>query len=349
MLGGAAVGVFSRCLGAAAQGTPRYNDGFSNAPTGMPPQFPDLLSGYVRRPPWKVAGVDYAVGYPASTVLTDWKNIPVGGSTGVSVFGAARNIVRVDNKENKSLDGIDFSLHDGATLYIVNSPGAIVSNCKFGGSSYSKISGSIIGTDVSSPGLTVRNCIINGSGAGTGSTLIFQRGGGTIVLKYNWLRNFPQHVLEIIDGNTTVDYQFNLIEDGAKREGAHLNYLQWGGGPCAATVQFNTSKQSPQLAGGEGYQFYFNSGGNMASPACAYNTMIAYAGGAAKSMSYMIHGIPDPSHPSAAGTVSGTPALYDNYFDISGAYGALYPRSFAGWTLANNWNMRTGMAITDSP
>jgi len=30
-----------------------------------------LLSGYVVRPPWKVAGVDYAVGVPAGTALAD--------------------------------------------------------------------------------------------------------------------------------------------------------------------------------------------------------------------------------------------------------------------------------------
>jgi hypothetical protein len=303
----------------------------------------------VRRPPWKVAGVDYAVGYPASTVLTDWKNIPTGGSTGVSFFGAAGNIIRVDNKTTKIFDGVDFSLHNGALLYIVNSPGTIVSNCKFGGSNYSKISAGIISTDIKSPGLTVRNCVIDGGGGGSGSTLIFQRGGGEVVLKYNWLKNFPQHVIEILEGNTTVDYQFNLIEDGGKREGAHLNYLQLGGGPATAIVQFNTSKQSLQVAGGEGYQFYFNGGGNMTSPVCAYNTMIAYGNSATKSMSYMIHGIPDPSHPSVAGIVSDRAVLHDNYFDISGAYGALYPKSFAGWTLSNNWNMTTGAGITNNP
>lgn len=42
-------------------GAPLYADGASGAPAGAP-QFPTLLSGYAVRPPWKVAGIDYAVG-----------------------------------------------------------------------------------------------------------------------------------------------------------------------------------------------------------------------------------------------------------------------------------------------
>jgi hypothetical protein len=36
-------------------------------------QHPALLAGYAKRPPWKVAGVDYAVGVPATATLTDWQ------------------------------------------------------------------------------------------------------------------------------------------------------------------------------------------------------------------------------------------------------------------------------------
>jgi hypothetical protein len=37
------------------------NDGSANAPAGSP-QVPNLLTGYAIRPPWEVAGADYAVG-----------------------------------------------------------------------------------------------------------------------------------------------------------------------------------------------------------------------------------------------------------------------------------------------
>ena len=45
-------------------------DGSANAPAGAP-QLPSLLNGYAVRPPWEVAGVDYAVGVPTGTTLKD--------------------------------------------------------------------------------------------------------------------------------------------------------------------------------------------------------------------------------------------------------------------------------------
>ena len=40
--------------------TATLGDGSANAPAGTP-QLPNLLNGYAVRPPWEVAGVDYAV------------------------------------------------------------------------------------------------------------------------------------------------------------------------------------------------------------------------------------------------------------------------------------------------
>lgn len=57
-----------------------FNDGFANAKPGTA-QFPTLLSGYAHRPPWKVAGVDYAVGlYSNCTVNTGTSVITSTGS-----------------------------------------------------------------------------------------------------------------------------------------------------------------------------------------------------------------------------------------------------------------------------
>ena len=58
--------------------TVTLGDGSANAPAGAP-QFPNLLNGYAVRPPWMVAGVDYAAGVPAGTTLTDWWNINIPG------------------------------------------------------------------------------------------------------------------------------------------------------------------------------------------------------------------------------------------------------------------------------
>jgi hypothetical protein len=51
------------------------------------PQLPDLFSNEVVRPPWQVAGVDYAVGIPSSTVLTDWQNLSGPGISSVNYGG----------------------------------------------------------------------------------------------------------------------------------------------------------------------------------------------------------------------------------------------------------------------
>src|SRR5262249_7565368 len=54
--------------------TAMLGDGSANAPTGTP-QLPNLFAGEAVRPPWMVAGVDYAVGVPAGTALTDWQKV----------------------------------------------------------------------------------------------------------------------------------------------------------------------------------------------------------------------------------------------------------------------------------
>jgi hypothetical protein len=51
------------------------------APTPAPGQHPTLLSRYVKRPPWKVAGVDYALGVPSTAKLTDWQLLSGPGIT----------------------------------------------------------------------------------------------------------------------------------------------------------------------------------------------------------------------------------------------------------------------------
>src|SRR5262249_23644154 len=47
-----------------------YDDGLVNASAGSA-QYPQALNAYFLRAPWHVAGVDYAVGVPAGTVLKD--------------------------------------------------------------------------------------------------------------------------------------------------------------------------------------------------------------------------------------------------------------------------------------
>jgi hypothetical protein len=64
-----------------------YADGFANAPAGTA-QFPTLLNGYLIRPPWKVAGVDYAVGLKTNcTVNTSTSIITETGPQSTHIAG----------------------------------------------------------------------------------------------------------------------------------------------------------------------------------------------------------------------------------------------------------------------
>jgi hypothetical protein len=321
-------------------------------PSPPPPpgaQHPALLANYVLRPPWKVAGVDYAVGVPSTATLTDWQCL---SGPGITVNTTAMPpYVRVDNTSNVVISGVDFSLHGGAVVFFVNSPNPTVISSLFAGKNLTKLNGSaVIYADPSSPGLTVSYNIINGAGAGGGGTLVGAAGPGTITLTYNWLKHFPQHVLELLiqSGPYSVVYKYNLIERGGMQVTDHLNYLQIGSHSNASSVdvEYNTSYQTRQIAAGEGYQF---------EPALApflvqnvtlaYNVMIAAAPGAGLpvptallSMSAMVH----------AGGTQNAGMAHDNYIDRTAAYYWFYPGSFSGWKFYNNYNMTTGAIMPAS-
>jgi hypothetical protein len=309
----------------------------ASPPPPPPPacgQHPTLLTSYAKRPPWKVAGVDYPVGVPSTATLTDWQSLQ---GPGITVNATAMPpYVRVDDTSNVVISGVDFSLHGGAILLFVNSPNSTVASSNFGGKNLTKILNSVIWADPNSPGLTVRYSTIDGAGSGSGATLVSVRSAGTTTLEYNWFKNFPEHVLEEAQSapvSIAVIYKYNLIEQGGMARGAHLNYLQFGGAVATSVdVEYNTTYQTPQVASGEGFQFYANNtGGAVNKVTFAYNTMIA-TGGPRIAMSYLVHG----------GGSQNAGVAHDNYFDTTAAYGAFYPGSFTGWTFSNNYSMTTG-------
>jgi len=320
-------------------------------PPPLPPpigQHPALLASYVLRPPWKVAGVDYAVGVPPTATLTDWQLL---SGPGISVNTTAMPpYVRVDNTSNVVISGIDFSLHGGAVVFFVNSPNPTVANSNFGGANLAAVLANVISADYNSPGLTVSYNTIDGGGAGSGSALVGAAGSGTTTLTYNWLKNFPQHVLEQNTQSApyAVIYRNNLIEQGAMQTGSHLNFLQFdtnSNSSSSVDVEYNTNYQTKQASGGEGYQFYANGNGLVQNVTLAYNVMIAAAPGiglpvpvSSLSMSRMVH----------AGGAQNAGIAHDNYVDATGAYGWLYAGSFSGWKFSDNYNMRTGAIMPAS-
>ena len=320
-------------------------------PTPPPPpapggQHPALLAGYALRPPWKVAGVDYAVGVPATATLTDWRLL-----SGPGITVNTTNMppyVRVDDTSNVVISGVDFSLHGGAEVFFVNSPNPMVTSSNFGGTNLTTVSAFVIYADRNSPGLTVSYTTIDGAGAGSGSALVGAAGAGTTTLTYNWLKHFPQRVLAMTpQAPYSVVYKYNLIEQGAMERGAHLNYLEFGtnGTSSSVDVEYNTSYQTRQVSAGEGYQFYSFGTGQVRNVTYAYNVMIAAAPGTGLpvptpllSMSVLVHG----------GGSQNAGIAHDNYIDRTAAYFWFYGASYTGWNFSNNYNMTTG-ALTYPP
>ncbi|MDQ6868344.1 MAG: hypothetical protein M3178_08045 [Pseudomonadota bacterium] len=276
--------------------------------------------------------------------LTDWQLL---SGPGITVNTTNMPLyVKVDDTSNVVLSGVDFSLHNGAVLFFVNSPNPTVTGNNFGWTNLTTISASIMFADSASPNFTVSHNTIDGAGSGSGSSIISVAGGGTTTLSYNWLKNFPQHVLEISiqdDAPYSVIYKYNLIEQGAMAPGAHLNYLQFGANlnsSLAVDVECNTSYQTRQASSGERYQFYSNGTGLIKNVTYAYDVMIAAAPGAGLpvpvsllSMSTMVHG----------GSSQNAGIVHDNYIDKTAAYFWFYANSFTGWNFSNNYNMRPGL------
>ncbi len=256
--------------------TVTLGDGSANAPAGTP-QVPNLLSGYTVRPPWMVAGVDYAVGVPSGTALKNPLSIT---DSHISV-DRAHHLIWVQGN-NVTLSGYDFT---GWTVYIQGgSQNTTIQNSYFG-----KQSG--VYADPSSVNVTIKYCEF--TDPTTSSSLMTLSGTGSKIVQYNWLHDSGQHFLELNNGGS-VNYSFNLIENGAETPGAHLNVIQFQGGASNASyvnpiISYNTIVQTPQVSGGEEIQLY-NPGAGITNGLISNNTMLALPEReATASVSFMIN------------------------------------------------------------
>src|SRR5271157_4225717 len=164
-----------------------FADGADWAPAGAP-QLPTLLNGYAVRPPWKVAGVDYAVGVPIGTALKD-PTIAANLPTGVSV-DTINHMIRVA-ASNVTLNGYDFGLAGGWGIYI--EPGVnntVIQNCNFLVGSNNQVP---INAVRGAGSLTVQYNTINGGGGQRDAVwaLVNDNGSGTFIAQYNNFLNAP--------------------------------------------------------------------------------------------------------------------------------------------------------------
>ena len=321
----------------------RHNDGAANAPAGTP-QLPNLLSDYALRPPWKVAGVDYAVGVPRGTALKDPTTISM---PGVSI-DTTRHIIFVTGS-NVTLDGYDFSLHGGWSVYIERGRSdTVIENSKFLVGANNLVP---IAAESGAGKLTVEYCTIDGGGFGVAGnpgaiyTLISYNGSGGLTVEYDWLKNAPEHIIEFRNG-TLID-QYNLIQNAGYFVGAHVNDVQFNGSVSdGSVIGFNTVFNPQPVNGypipGEGIQVEAQLGSTITHTRVENNTIIAT--GPSLTASYLIVIRQD----AGTNVIDGVD-IHGNYLDTTGAYGPFYPPTGSNVTFTDNWNMVTGSQFPSSP
>ncbi len=228
--------------GACPQGV-HAGDGCPGAPVGTI-QYPNILSGYVARPAWNVAAVDYYVGIPSGTTLTDWQSLPGTGCTGTACAGVTVNTgtgkINIGSTGTATFDKVDFSLHGGSWVY---NPSGSASTLNFTNSKFAYTStptGSIYNIhDQNGASLTVTNCNFDGTNYAGAAFLGPQ---GHINITYNRFQHQSDHVIEHLitaaspSPTVNVTFKYNLIDQALLGSAAHMNYYQ-----STQSVSFNTN------------------------------------------------------------------------------------------------------------
>jgi hypothetical protein len=220
-------------------------DGSAAAPAGVP-QHPALFSDYGKRPPCKVAGVDYHVGLPDGIRLKDPSDAQWRGA--LSLDGA-RHILRCDGGSNVTVSGYDFSLHGGIGIYDASCSNLTIENSKFGVGTNCVVP---INQSADASGIVVRKNLIDGGGYvarcandPVGENVLLG-GSGTKIVEYNWIRNAAQHFVTLSGSGGQARMRFNLVERCGFFQGNHCNGLQFVGGSWIGPVVANNTFLSPQ-------------------------------------------------------------------------------------------------------
>ena len=143
-------------------------------------QHSSLLDKYRVRPSWRVAGVDYCVGYRPTNVLQD----PAAASMAGVTVDKTRKIVTVTGN-NVTLDSYDFSLGGGWGVS-VRAANTSILNSKFvvGSNANPPIQGTTAASN-----LYVAYSTIDGSEIDVGNTGLIQMKGMNLTVRYCWVAN----------------------------------------------------------------------------------------------------------------------------------------------------------------
>jgi hypothetical protein len=237
-------------------------DGFANAPAGPAYPFPTLLlvnnpsnqlngQTIAARPPWRVAGVDYAVGidrslYPTNASLKD-PNTILSTTSGASGNNST-HIVTVTGS-NVVLDGYDFSLNNGWMVEFSSGTNLTISNCNFA-----------VGANLQTPiwcppgggtTVTITKCIVDGgsvtyaNGAGAQNGTLSMNARGTTTITYNYVLQAPGECAVISTTNNASGdvwvVKYNVMGNSGMGfdSSLHGDWIQTYNGTSGSTTSMN--------------------------------------------------------------------------------------------------------------
>jgi hypothetical protein len=342
--GGKDTGPTSTCL----YGT-KYPDGCPAASMGLP-NYPKLLDGYAKRPPWNVAGVDYHVGLGAGTPLKD-------PSTATLPSGCSYSAPTVScSGKGITLAGFDFSLHGGMKL-VMNGAGDTITGNNF--ALAPSCSDPVIDFTVSAgSSITINYNDFDGGGSSCG-TLVFGTmlngkygNGSTSTVEYNVFGNTPQDVLDAAGPSTGAAayvLEYNLFYvDGFQ---GHPDGTQFNGGNFdSILVEFNTFYNAPPALT-QPFHLEAQLTAALSNSVVAFNTMptIGTCMGGTDYPTGCSVNIDIACKQDTGKNTNTNFSAYANYIDWSGGISALsngYGCPSASWgSPTPNYDMKTGAAL----
>lgn len=347
--------------GAAGSNTITVNgfaDGSPNALTGTAP-FPSILSGYTARAPWKVAGVDYAVGIPTGTTLVDPATVSCAGGSGCAgcPSGVSCNSTNHEwtvSGANVTLTSWDFSL-EGGWQVIPNANNLTITKCNFKiGANANPIINQIGGS-----GLTLTYSVLDANGLAdslnNGIITLGSYLGQSATVEYNLIKNANQ---DSIDYGFTNVIKYNVIANTGQSVGGHNDWVQKGnGGSVGATindiVNFNLIVQQSGTSQGIGFLSCCTTSGSFTlnSFDASFNSIVTANGQPSYAFATQFSGTVSGGN---SGGLSGAGSYTYNYIDPTGVNTQVWEvhGTLAGGatlTQNHNINMNTGAACaTDS-
>ena len=307
-------------------------DGSAGAPSGAP-QYPTLLNGRAARPPWKVAGVDYAVGvHPGVTMKTPTTaNLPSG------VDNSRPGALYIEGN-NVTLKGFDLS---GYTVYIdTPATGTVtVTDCICTGGTKSVNIRSAVAAKAS---LVVTYCTFDCGGLNSDSDFQTIKVWTPLTVQYCLIKNSPA---ASYSGSKTL-IQFNALVAMCFNgpQGGHANAIYVEGG-SNIVIQYNTlwsgNTQSGGVPVGLGAAIaLFDDGGSYTNTNISNNVVISdLQGGASYLIGYYIHS----PNTATGGVVSTNYGFWAN----GGGFGMFYGGSTGTVqaTYSGNIDMSTGQVV----